>query len=583
MSAQRDISAIPTAVLEFHGRGNTDNSEARPQRPQESANRAGAQPQPLAPFTADGRYPSHPAGYRHGYSTPPLASHRTTLSSPVPHTHPQRSQSTSSGHVQAWSGGHPTQFTSPYPTPPTRPTPLVPPDQQQCSSISYQHMAPAVSVPHHQQPPAPPPSVPSQRPNFPDQTPHPQGQSFSLSLPPPTLPSPSQGSNPLRRPSGSQSHITPPPPLSLPQPHSVPHSYPSTSLRPLPAPTESQASQPITTAMSASEVDRAVHVQYLEARLKWLGDMLVFSETDRKRINDEANAAMTELHARLTRRAQDGARVAAANVRLAEENARLRRERDEARAAVHVRGEACHMLQGQLAAAAAETGRALQNAAKEHEQVRRRDQEVLAGAQHQVKSLQRGVANAMQKARVLVEQLVRERDALAARLAKVGEGGSGEHASEQEGQMKPEPDLTPKSEPLDELELQYPPDMPEPAPIASSSVLPVAPTVGSSWSSVFPMAATSSAVPPAAPTAPSSIASLLPTDAPTSGSAFFTWDPPPDPGPDRKRRRVEYEAADDAAVSLGPAFPIPRQIDVKMLNSPVHWFMEIRRKAEGGG
>ncbi|KAJ7618550.1 hypothetical protein FB45DRAFT_931895 [Roridomyces roridus] len=108
-----------------------------------------------------------------------------------------------------------------------------------------------------------------------------------------------------------------------------------------------------------------------------------------------------------------------------------------------------------------------------------------------------------------------------------------------------------------------------------------------------------------------------------SDSKFYTWDPP---DPDRKRPRAKYEEEDDvkveagveraaqrpryeqedskllisvkaenvkaeegeesdsSAISMGPAFPIPRELnfDVKTQTSPVHYFMEIRRKTEGG-
>jgi hypothetical protein len=124
--------------------------------------------------------------------------------------------------------------------------------------------------------------------------------------------------------------------------------------------------------------------------------------------------------------------------------------------------------------------------------------------------------------------------------------------------------VTPKSEALDELELQYPPE-------------PVAPEE--------PIASTSAVTLDSAPFAP----------AEASSSSFFTWEPPQEQ--DRKRSRVEYEADNDGAdagmraavrarlqspsPSMGPAFPILTEVDVKALNSPLRWFMEVRRR-EGG-
>jgi hypothetical protein len=130
--------------------------------------------------------------------------------------------------------------------------------------------------------------------------------------------------------------------------------------------------------------------------------------------------------------------------------------------------------------------------------------------------------------------------------------------------QKPEP-VTPKSEALDELELQYPPEPMAEEPIASTSAV----TLDS---------------------APSA-------SAEASSSSFFTWEPPPKQEQDRKRSRAEYEADSDAtdagmravvrarlqspSPSMGPAFPILTEVDVKALNSPLRWFMEVRRR-EGG-
>ncbi|KAJ7196976.1 hypothetical protein GGX14DRAFT_671445 [Mycena pura] len=80
-----------------------------------------------------------------------------------------------------------------------------------------------------------------------------------------------------------------------------------------------------------------------------------------------------------------------------------------------------------------------------------------------------------------------------------------------------------------------------------------------------------------------------------STSTLVTWDAPPAAG--RKRSRAEYDAdqSEDADTDadadadalrarspmLGAAFPAPRVLDVKTANSPVHWFMEVRRKRGG--
>ncbi|KAJ7819760.1 hypothetical protein B0H14DRAFT_3472807 [Mycena olivaceomarginata] len=200
-----------------------------------------------------------------------------------------------------------------------------------------------------------------------------------------------------------------------------------------------------------------------------------------------------------------------------------------------------------------------------------------------------GVALASQRD---VERLRRERNGLRARLNAVA----------QEVTIKLDPDLRPKSEPsksepLDELELQYPPEVEE--AVATMSISPI-----------------------------DSARSFPP--------AHFTFDPASgqeSSQEDRKRSRAEYEAEADGAgdnpgldlagyadagdegaqrsaprprlllprpaPSLGPefppalpggggggaafAFPQLRAMDVKGMNSPVRWFMAVWRKGAGAG
>jgi hypothetical protein len=135
------------------------------------------------------------------------------------------------------------------------------------------------------------------------------------------------------------------------------------------------------------------------------------------------------------------------------------------------------------------------------------------------------------------------------------------------------------------------------------------------------------------PIFPIDSARSFPTAAASSSSAHFTFDPATgheQEQEDRKRSRAEYEAEADGAgnadlefagyvgadagdegaqrsaprprlllprpaPSLGPefppalaggaafAFPQLRAMDVKGMNSPVRWFMAVRRKGAGAG
>ncbi|KAJ7476888.1 hypothetical protein B0H11DRAFT_1303326 [Mycena galericulata] len=586
------------------------------------------------------------AAYPHGYPTPPShtsalsspihPSHVHPDAQPQPQpisANPQRTPSTSfppsessnASFTQASSGGRPVSF---YPTPPARQTPLVSPDQTRAPSyramiapLAQPPMAalrpPTASSSQRSDPSPerrPPPllalSIPSAGYPPPGSTP----TSSQVPTPPPQAHGPRVGPHPPRR--RSEPHVGPhlPPPPSLPTASASPtayspHGYPpnsnskrlnlsasasSSSSQPIPAPPPPLPPPPHSHQHSnpplhppprpsqphpRSEVDRLAHTHYLEARVSWLLGALAESEAARGQLADDQTQkadTIRDLTRRLYMAQEDSARAIKANERLAAEVRRVGRERNEAMAELETRGREVQALRGELQVVRAESAHRMQAAAEEHTRAE-------LGARR-IKKLEDMLTTFMQRANVRVAELERERNQLAARLSSAdtkGDPGAEEVKIKPEPDSGPELDLAPKMEALDDLELQYPPT---PAPVASTSTLPT------------PADASTS-------------------EASTSGSSFLTWDPPPEPSeadhrPSRKRRREEYEAADSEAIantdsegivdmnvdvdtgdsdaamepSMGPDYPMLRGlgVDVKALNSPIRWFIEIRRQAVEG-
>ncbi|KAJ7499851.1 hypothetical protein FB451DRAFT_1430380 [Mycena latifolia] len=606
---------VPTSVLEFH---TENNNQGHPGLPQGFANLARPpMQQPAGPssqppqFTSDGHYASQPrpVSYSHGYPTPPSGPVALAPSGPEPRP------STPRGALFSTEGHLPTH--APYPTPP----PVRQPDAQRARPASLSTMPPihlqerflriasgSVPVsrlpmqrgpPSSSQPPTPTDSYPcapplSLTPQGPFMSVHPPPSlswapsQSSSHLPTPIDPHPpraprrtSQGSHPptpiraasltlpststearvpVARPltSGPPGSVHPPPPNPNPNPNRNPYPHP------FPAPSAAQQlPTPLPAVLAAEKLGFEARIQCLEDALGQEDDLCRTLRAAWQRAQEDAKRASAAVQ-------QLGAEV----TQLKTENERLRKERDEARGQCerlrlefngmeHARDAAREMgwaAQRELAERLqvepalrqeledrAQRERTLQRELEEQVQARRREQEVAnATLRHFVVQTSQYRRSAMQT----VAQLTKERDALNARLAagegvKVDPGGEAPFMGTQ--QTNPlAADLVPKPEPLDDLdlELQYPPETPEAAPIAPDA----------------------------------------------DGSTYYTWDPPPDQ--DRKRRREEYDekGADvegRAAVrarllsptpSLGPAFPAPRAVDVKTLNSPVHYFMQIRRK-----
>ncbi|KAJ7711147.1 hypothetical protein B0H14DRAFT_3172247 [Mycena olivaceomarginata] len=438
----------------------------------------------------------------------------------------------------------PTAYSHGYPTPPSRLSALSPVQQQQQQQQQAAHRQRIYAAPVNLSANPPPVQVP--------QRPFPAGpvsrpSSSSSQLPTPTNAHPPRQSYPA---------MTAPSALSGP-----PHSQPPTNAprhhpqAPMPSTSQPQLRAPLSAPLSTVlESAWAEYTHTLEARVAQM-------ESDARAAAAESARLATELRQAGGRgagaaglRAADGADGAAPAGRAE------RRARGGRAAAGH-----CGALGKARRAALDEVQRA------------------------------NGVALASQRD---VERLRRERNGLRARL----------NAVPPEATIKHDPDLRPKSEPpksepLDELELQYPPEVEE--AVATTSISPI------DSARSFPPAAASS-------------------------SAHFTFDPASgqeSSQEDRKRSRAEYEAdagldlagyadADaDAgdegaqrsaprprlllprpapAPSLGPefppalvgggggggaafAFPQLRAMDVKGMNSPVRWFMAVRRKGAGAG
>ncbi|KAF7331097.1 hypothetical protein MVEN_02450000 [Mycena venus] len=486
----------------------------------------------------------------------------------------------------------PHQQRSSQPGPSTVPRPLQPshvsvshpPPRQLSASVSN---SAAYGAPNQLRPsfvmPAPPNmpmNPPVQAHNFQGSFTAPSASRSSPQLPtppdaraPPYLPAPSGSSHPL-------SHL--PTPTNAPLPHS---STLTTSQPP-----------PDTPLRAVLESAWAEYTKKLEGEVKSL--------TARKEEADAQNAQLTTEREGMRRTIRELLKTVesqreqlrgAAEVfttrakQAAEMETRLRNERDESR------GQ-CDKLQkerDELSRQCSASETKLVQSAQERSVEQADHQNALAALNlhnSEIKGIATALSQQLSAYRQEAESLRQERNELRARIESSTQSAMLVDP-EPKASIKSEPDLAPKSELkselLDELELQYPPEPAAPEePIASTSATAIIPPL-------------------------SSVPSAADASASSESSTFYTWDLPPDlkqeqkqEQEDRKRSRAEYDADGDAtdgdtrgaarrrlqsspAPTLGPKFPemqFPelRPVDVKALNSPVRFFMEVRRKQQGG-
>ncbi|KAJ7650998.1 hypothetical protein FB45DRAFT_29434 [Roridomyces roridus] len=391
----------------------------------------------------------------------------------------------------------------------------------------------------------PPPSAPM--------TPHPPAPNFTMQRPQ-TAPQPISSV-----PGSSHIPITPRPPIQ-----STPFTLPPSAPPPMPP-------------VPAAEVDRHMHTKYLEGRSEWLANALNDTEKARKQLQQDRDMALD-----VGRRLNTDLRAAR------EAEARLRQERDDARAQLRQQQDAlareARLIQERDAARAQlkPQQEALAAAAATEQRLRKeRDDARVQVSEYAVMHEEAQLfIQSIQHQKELLEQAVHalrtDNDQLKLTMRRFGqsakahfyrmqaqldEAKAASQAKPAEPSIKSEPDMDVPE--LEDLDLQYPPE-PSPPP------LPAIASMSVGGGSVFSM------------------------DNLTPGSTFYTWDPPPD----RKRGRPDCKeeeddddvdvkrprrdsSSSDLEISMGPAFPIPRELnfDVKTLSSPVHYFMEIRRKA----
>ncbi|KAJ7740596.1 hypothetical protein B0H16DRAFT_1566917 [Mycena metata] len=650
-------SGVPTSVLDFRASqvpAQPPNPGVSPHTTLLARQPAAAQPeqqaqaasssQPAPQFASEGRVAStqRPAAYSHGYPTPP--SHLAALS-PVNDPH---AQSRPNGRPLAMDPSGPSQPQRrhsasshanhvPYPTPPTRSTALSPDQQQQRMpmmqppphSNAFAHAAPG-----HGQPPYYPPP-PSQLPPAPTDPmashPHPshasapqQQYAHFVSFPhhPPAQPSmprggpppqpmpaqrqtslpdnarhvgvqpvvPTSQQRPMPSSHASTSHQGPPPPVPYPQEHhSGPSNY-STSLHP----SQLRAS---TSALPFLPPPPHPHGPGNGGELPILDSPEYVEELKRQiKFHEEERTRLVEAARKFEEQYVAHARNQAEFIRQAtEKNNGLRAERDAALGERDAVQAECHRLRHQRGEARDEAARNALMLGK----VQMEGRTAIERLQKRVQELEQTVQKWRQVGRAQYahgERLKGERDELKARVQRL-EREAAAVVPKVEGVDKKAPDalITPKSEPIDdiELELQYPPDEPGSQPIAGPSTS-------------FPDDASTLYSPNDA------LSTLYSAGPSTSPSTFIAWELPPsfEQPEDRKRTREEYEGgttadADDQArpavrprleadapadegFSLGPAFPLPRDVSlgVGAMNSPVRYFthvMEVRRKAGGSG
>ncbi|KAJ7165635.1 hypothetical protein C8R43DRAFT_215684 [Mycena crocata] len=675
MNHQSNAAPVPTSVTEFYASNSANSGQGpgypQPAAPNQNSNRARA-PQHSAPgFTAEGYYEpprQHPVAYPHGIPTPP--------SRPIPLESQHESQHTTSSSPVAMFPEEGNSRAA-YPTPPSRLSALSSPDGQrtpnrlpslvpQLPSLTtvYAQRQPHASSSFSSQPPTPtdsrrpttapvpypppgtlprriaPSSSSSQLPTStesrrPTSAPRPPTNPGSFGISPqstlhrPTINTSSMqmlSSNGSQHPSMAQRA----PPTSTMQTLPSPHNYmpvpnhssfaiASTSqqllptapgshsqYRPQPQHTMRLQPNPHTPISDILQSTLAVHAEQLRDRVVYLENTVAETQSQLKA---SQNAAMDI--SRRALQAKDDAQKT--EERLRAENLRLRGERDEARDLT--------VKYNQSLKKAHEVHAVLGGGLQAAQTVHLADQKSLKEMQDENKKLRETLRRLGNESRQRLERasrehvrLEQERDALKATVEGMNVDSSQEETVLGERQIKVEPDLTPKSELMDELDLQYPPDPSE----TESSVEPVAST-SAGYDALTGHAAAA--------------------DASTSSSVFVVWEPPPEL--DRKRSREEYEADGDGEgryggdldadvrapvrarlqepsvgathqepswapatqgdpswnptqqepsmgptqmqlePSLGVAFPIPIEMDVKTLNNPTLCFMEIRRK-EGG-
>ncbi|KAJ6579615.1 hypothetical protein DFH09DRAFT_331899 [Mycena vulgaris] len=634
MNRPSDMQPVPTSVLESYANHSSQEQSSVPQNLHRPAQQQ--QPSQAVPhgFTPDGHYvsPARPAAYPTGYPTPPSRPVGLTSTDPPQRLpNPQSRTSTPTGTLfipdgHAPSLAHRGPLSVAHPTPPPAGMAALSPDEQRpplstmdALSISHLQRRP-LSASSGSQPPTPtdsrhriasgsqgsspsayPPPAPNTHwqptqsiPPSSSQLPIPADiqppQGVRLMLPPRPQPQRSIRPAPLRTtnpPIASSSRLPTltdarAPPITLPQSSLLPGSAapynPQFSLpqQQLPTPTSARPPAPLPRAsLPAASLPavQAAHTHGLEERIRFLERSLGDAEDAKLQLSNEVVRLQAETTRMRTER--DDARAQRQQLlqerqQLLQERNTLGQERDQVmRECLQLRQahdrtleKTVHMRRG-----LDEQMTTMLRMQDEHAQAQLQDRERLAAMEQANEQIRAAFLELKQKATAHLVGAARnikkltaeraERAELSAQLA-VAVAGSGEEAQvepgggevkdepsgeaakvepaeEADGQMTaPDAERVPKPEPMEdfELELQYPSDA---STSASASTLP----------------------------APS----------------IFTWDPPPDR--DRKRSRAEYEVDDDAAdgeLSLGPAFPVPRAVDVKALNSPLNWYFEVRRR-----
>ncbi|KAJ6506394.1 hypothetical protein C8R47DRAFT_114474 [Mycena vitilis] len=457
--------------------------------------------------------------------------------------------------------------------------------------------APASFAQQHYSSTAPPPPIRIST-NATNSRPNPPAQHMSSR----SAPAPPRGSRPPMPPQSSSSHsgasfsqmasssqhVPSYPPQSHPHPQSHPQSQswsqpqphsqlptPTDAYPPRPPPTSSSHPGPLAPHSSMLDAAQAGYKRQLENTVKFLEDKVNHLTAERGRLlyeqaqNQHAIAGLdTQLQAALQ---EAGRTLASVDAALATA-ARLRTERAE------VRRQAEELLRerNQLIAERDEArrgkatrGLALNSVLETHKRERDKFWAVLEGMRRQNAELQALADGRNRK----VDELRRERDEL---RSQRGVQETKVVSKVEDVQIKPEPELTPKPESVEDfdLELQYPP-----TPFAHMDYEPVA----------------------------STSAQTLDGDRARTSSSFSSA---PRPTFDGKRSRAEYEAeaalygadadadadsqgahkrARESEPSLGPAFPLSPEmardaVDVKRLNSPLQWynFMEVRKREDDG-
>ncbi|KAJ6448720.1 hypothetical protein C8R47DRAFT_1204873 [Mycena vitilis] len=365
-----------------------------------------------------------------------------------------------------------------------------------------------------------------------------------------------------------------PQPQSRSQPQSQSQLHTPTDVYPT-RPPHTSSSHPGPPAPPTSMLDaaQAAYKLQLEDSVKFLEDKMKHLTAERGRLlyeqaqNQHAIAGLdTQLQAAL----QDGGRTLASVDAALATAARLRTERAGARRQAEELLRERNLLIAERDEARREKatrGLALNSVLDTHKRERDKFWAVLEAMRRQNAELQ-ALADGRNRE---VDEFRREREEL---RSQSGAQGTKVVPKVEDVKIKPEPELTPKPESVEDfvLGLQYPP-----TPFAHVGYEPVA----------------------------STSAQTLDGDRARSSSSFSSA---PGPTLDGKRSRAEYEAeaalygtdadadadvqraqkrARESEPSLGPAFPLSPEmardaVDVKRLNSPLQWynFMEVRKRED---